>query len=83
MSRCSSADGTVLLNNDDNGSGYGDYAYYNSLIPNYYISVERHYTIEVTGVNGGGGSFGVTIGTLPRLIAMLSPVLSKRQDSHE
>jgi hypothetical protein len=58
------ADGTVLLNNDDNGSGYGDYAYYDSLIRNYYISSSGTYTIEVTGVGDSGGSFGVTIGTL-------------------
>ncbi|MBI1258280.1 MAG: hypothetical protein GC204_12475 [Chloroflexi bacterium] len=56
-------DGTVLLNNDDNGSGYGDYAYYDSLIRNYYISSSGSYTIEVTGVNGSSGSFGVTIDT--------------------
>ena len=57
-------DGTVLLNNDDNGSGYGDYAYYNSLIRNYYISSSGSYTIEVTGVNGSSGAFGVTIDTV-------------------
>jgi hypothetical protein len=58
------ADGTVLLNNDDNGSGYGDYAYYDSLIRNYYISSSGTYTIEVTSVGDTGGSFGVTISTL-------------------
>ncbi len=58
-----SADGTVLLDNDDNGSG-GDLGFYDSRIPNYHITVSGTYTIEVTGVNGGDGSFGVTIGTL-------------------
>ncbi|MEO8392040.1 MAG: hypothetical protein ABI700_03520 [Chloroflexota bacterium] len=56
-------DGTVLLNNDDNGSSYGDYAYYDSLIRNYYISSSGSYTIEVTSVGDVGGSFGLTIGT--------------------
>jgi Bacterial pre-peptidase C-terminal domain len=55
-------DGTVLLNNDDNGSSFGEYAYYDSLIRNYYVPANGSYTVEVTGVSDGGGSFGVTIG---------------------
>jgi hypothetical protein len=54
----------VLLNNDNNGTSYGDYAYVDSLIRNYYISTSGTYTIEVTGTSGTSGSFGLTIGTV-------------------
>jgi hypothetical protein len=58
-----SADGTVLLNNDNNGTS-ADYAYYDALIRNYYISATGKYTIEVTSASDTGGSFGLTIGTV-------------------
>ena len=59
-----SADGTVLLNNDNNGTSYGDYAYYDSLIRNYHITTAGTYTVEVTGTDSTSGSFGLTIGVL-------------------
>ncbi|MBZ0171000.1 MAG: hypothetical protein K8E66_01335, partial [Phycisphaerales bacterium] len=59
------ADGTVLLDNDDNGSAFlGALGFYDSQITNYHITTSGTYTIEVTDVGGAGGSFGVTISTL-------------------
>ncbi len=59
-----SADGTVLIDNDDNGSDSGDLAYFDARIPNYHISESGTYTVEVSGYNGSSGQFGLTIGTL-------------------
>ena len=59
-----SADGTVLFDNDDNGSSDASLGYYNSRIPNYHITTSGTYTVEVSGVGGVGGSFGLTIGIL-------------------
>jgi hypothetical protein len=58
------ASGTVLMDNDNEGSVYGDYAYYDAKIPNFHITETGTYTVEVSGVDGSGGSFGLTIGTL-------------------
>ncbi|HVU14551.1 MAG TPA: PPC domain-containing protein [Phototrophicaceae bacterium] len=59
-----SADGTVLIDNDDNGSDSGDLAYFDAKIPNYHITESGTYTVEVSGYNGSSGQFGLTIGTL-------------------
>lgn len=58
------ADGTVLLDNDDQGSGSGFVAFYDAQITNYHITESGTYTVEVTGVSDVSGSFGLTISTL-------------------
>lgn len=58
------ADGTVLLDNDNEGSTFGDYAFYDARIANYHITASGTYTVEVSGVQGSSGTFGLTIGTL-------------------
>ncbi len=58
------ADGTVLLDNDNEGSTYGDLAYYDAEIHNYHITTAGTYTVEVSGTKGSSGTFGLTIGTL-------------------
>ncbi len=58
------ADGTVLFDNDNEGSTYGDYAYFDAKIPNFRITESGTYTVEVSGVQGSSGTFGLTIGTL-------------------
>ncbi|MFN8449752.1 MAG: pre-peptidase C-terminal domain-containing protein [Anaerolineae bacterium] len=59
------SDGTVLLDNDDNGSAFlGELGFLDAQITNYHITESGTYTVEVTGVGGVGGSFGVTISTL-------------------
>ncbi len=57
------ANGNVLIDNDDNGSGYGALAFLDAQIPNYHITESGTYTVEVSGYDAGG-SFGLTIGTL-------------------
>lgn len=57
------SNGTVLLDNDNEGSIWGDYAYYDAKIPNYHITETGTYTVEVSGGDGSGGTFGLTIGT--------------------
>ena len=58
------ADGTVLINNDDHGGGSAELAFYDARIPNFFIEASGTYTVEVTGVGGSVGTFGLTIGTL-------------------
>lgn len=56
------SNGTVLIDNDDNGSG--DLSFYDARITNYHITETGTYTVEVSGYGDVNGSFGLTIGTL-------------------
>lgn len=56
--------GTVLLNNDDHGGGSAELAFYDAQIPNYIIEASGTYTVEVSNLADGNGTFGLTVGIL-------------------
>lgn len=56
--------GTVLINNDDHGGGSAQLAFYDAQIPNYMIETSGTYTVEVSNLADGNGTFGLTVGIL-------------------
>lgn len=54
-------DGTVVASNTDHGLRTATLAFVDAYIPNYPISVEGEYTINVYSEDGNAGSFAITI----------------------
>jgi len=58
-----SPEGVIAADNDDHGTSAADLGFLDSRIMNFYVPESGTYTIQVTGYQGRGGEFEVTVET--------------------